>query len=351
MRSPINSNARCFADRVAGRPGPLLRIAAYTVAALLLGCAPADRPAPTVESISIVIPYRAGGGFDRTVRLFAPFFERHLGGEIQVIPENAPGAGGRLGAAKVYRARPDGSVLGIFNLPGFVLPEVLGEEVDYDLRRLSWIGRIESENYALLVAAQSPLRSLEDLRSADELTFLSTGYGSTILAASQIVADRLGNTTAEPVFLTGYTGTAESLVGLIRGDGNLAIAPIESALRYIESGDLRALAVTGETSSLTGVATFDALGYPDLTPLNVQRSIAGPPGIAPEFLEVLRRAFADAVSDPEFQTLASNAGMTLDPTTGADVVAEVEASFSYYERFKSDLGNPGASGRMNRETP
>ena len=77
-------------------------------------------------------------GFDRTVRLFAPFFERHLGGDIPVIPENAAGAGGRLGATKVYRARADGSTLGIFNLPGFVLPEVLGERIDYDLRRLSW---------------------------------------------------------------------------------------------------------------------------------------------------------------------------------------------------------------------
>jgi tripartite-type tricarboxylate transporter receptor subunit TctC len=306
------------------------------------GCTGKDRPARQVESISIVIPYRAGGGFDRTVRLFAPFFERHLGGGIRIMPDNSAGAGGRLGAAKVYRAPTDGSVLGIFNLPGFVLPEVLGETIDYDLRAMSWIGRIESENYVLLVAGDSPFHDLDDIKAADRLTFLSTGYGSTILAASQIVADQLQRSGEPAVFLTGYTGTADSLVGLIRGDGNVAIAPVTSALAYLESGDLRAIAVSGATSTLAGVASFADLGYPDLVPLNVQRSLAGPPGMDPAFLAVLRTAFDAAMADPEFQQMAINAGMTLDPTDGAAVVTEVEASFGYYDRYKAILTNPNS---------
>jgi tripartite-type tricarboxylate transporter receptor subunit TctC len=337
-----------YANRVHGRSPVRLGVVAIVIAALTAGCGDPGGPKPAIESISIIIPYRPGGGFDRTVRLFAPFFERHLGGGITVVPENAAGAGGRLGATKVYRARADGSTLGIFNLPGFVLPEVLGESVDYDLRRLSWVGRLESEDYALLVAASSPIMKLDDLRDTASLTFVSTGYGSTILAASQIVADRLGVEAADAVFLTGYTGTAESLVGLIRGDGNVAIAPIVSALAYIESGDLRALAVTGELSGLPGVATFAELGYPELTPLNVQRSIAGPPGLDPAFLEILRTAFVAAVDDPEFREMAQSVGMTLDPASGAAVVEEVEQSFSYYERFRSNLGNPNSSGRMER---
>jgi len=145
--------------------------------------------------------------------------------------------------------------------------------------------------------------------------------------------------------LTGYTGTAESLVGLIRGDGDVAIAPIVSAQQYVDAGELRALAVTGAGGTLPGVATFADLGYTALAPLNVQRSIAGPPDLDAAFLARLREAFAAAVADPEFARLAVGAGMTLDPATGEQVVAEVEASFSYYERFKSDLGNPNAAGR------
>jgi len=327
------------------RPHSLKLALCFAVLATLgTGCSQSDRPAARVHTITIVIPYRPGGGFDRTVRLFAPFFERHLGGDVVVLPQNAAGAGGRLGATKVYRAAPDGATLGIFNLPGFVLPEVLGERVDYDLRRLSWIGRLESEDYALLVSAGSPIRTLDDLRGERAVTFLSTGYGSTILAASQIVAAQLWGDTIEPVFLTGYTGTAESLVGLIRGDGDVAIAPIVSAQQYIDSGDLRPIAVSGSGAALPGVDSFAALGYPTLAPLNVQRSIAGPPGIDPAEVARLRAAFDAAVDDPEFKRLALAAGMTLDPAPGDVVVGEVEASFGYYERFKSDLGNPNQMG-------
>lgn len=315
-------------------------------AVVLLGCGPVETPSQRVETVSIVIPYRAGGGFDRTVRLFAPFFERELGGGIQVVPENAAGAGGRLGATKVYRSPADGSTLGIFNLPGFVLPEVLGERVDYDLRRLSWIGRLESEDYALLVATAAGLASFDDVRGAEELTFVSTGYGSTILAASQIIADRVRGQSDALVFLTGYTGTAESLVGLIRGDGNVAVAPIASALPYIESGDLRAVAVSGRARALDGVPTFAELGYPELTPLNVQRSLAGPPDMAPAMLADYRAAFAAATADPGFRRMAREAGMTLNPADGEAVIADVEASFTYYERFRSNLSNPNTTAAL-----
>jgi tripartite-type tricarboxylate transporter receptor subunit TctC len=327
------------------------RLTAVLIGIFLIGCSPGNDATQGIDSVTIVIPYRPGGGFDRTVRLFAPFFERHLGGEISVLPENAAGAGGRLGATKVYRAAPDGSTLGIFNLPGFVLPEVLGEAVDYDLRQLSWIGRLESEDYLLLVAATSALHTLDDIRAAERVMFLSTGYGSTILAASQIVADQLSLAGDAPVFLTGYTGTADSLVALIRGDGNVALAPVASAQQYIESGDLRALASTGAARALDGVPTFAELGLPELTPLNVQRSIAGPPGMEPVFVADLRAAFLAAATDPEFERLAQEAGMTLNPTGGEEVVAEVESSFSYYEKFRSDLTNPNVTDRSRADRP
>jgi tripartite-type tricarboxylate transporter receptor subunit TctC len=325
------------------RPRSTSRLLGPLLALTLLACGPRDAPEPVLQTISIVIPYRAGGGFDRSVRLFAPFFAEALGGDVQILPDNAPGAGGRLGATKVFRADPDGSTLGILNLPGFVLPEVLGERIDYDLRRLSWIGRIESEDYVLLVASTSAIRDLETLRGTAQLTFLSTGYGSTVLAASQILADQLQLDREATLYLTGYTGTADSLVGLLRGDGNVALAPISSALPYIESGDLRPLAVTGHPGRLPGVPSFEDLGYADLTPLNVQRALAAPPEMDPTLLETLRTAFLTAVNDPRFRAMAASAGMIVEPTGGEAIEAEVEASFGYYQRYKSDLTNPNTS--------
>jgi tripartite-type tricarboxylate transporter receptor subunit TctC len=292
------------------------------------------------NNISIVIPYRPGGGFDRAVRIFAPYFARQIGDDIRILPRNVPGAGGRRGATTVYRATPDGTTLGIFNLPGFVLPEILGEKVDYDLRELSWIGRLESQDYVLLVPSGSKLYSIEDLHGEREIAFLSTGYGSTVMAASQIAAHGLGLMYKDPIFLAGYTGTADYLVALMRGDGNVALAPVSSAATYIESGHLRPLATSGEDEDLDGVATFANLGLPELTALKVQRSIAGPPNMDLELLNRLRSAFNRAVSDPEFIAVARAARLDLRPLGGEQAAAEVAASFSYYERFRANLANP-----------
>lgn len=308
----------------------------------LVACAPATDEGLDNATISIVVPYRPGGGFDRTVRTFAPFFAQQVGSGVNVIPENVPGAGGQRGATKVYRAKPDGRTLGIFNMPGFVLPEVLGEQVDYDLRKLSWIGRLESQYYVLLVAGTSDLHSLEDVRALEDVTIVATGYGSTALAASQIAAESLQLADEEPIFLAGYAGTADYLVALIRGDGNVAVAPVSSALKYIESGDLRPIAVAGAESTLEGVPTFAELGYPQLTLLDIQRSIAGPPDMDPALLEQLRAAFSRAAADPGFVEAAHNARLDLSPLDGAATAAEVAQSFTFYEAFRTNLANPNA---------
>lgn len=309
-------------------------------ATLLLVCtAAADVPLKS-NNVFIVIPYRPGGGFDVTVRAFAPYFARELGANVNVLPENVPGAGGRLGATTVYRAEPDGLKLGIFNLPGFVLPEIMGEKVAYDLRKLSWIGRLEAQQYLLLVSAKSDIHSIQDLKAQDEILFLSTGYGSTVLAACQIVANQMGLMEKDPIFLAGYAGTADYLVGLMRGDGNVAIAPISSASKYIASGDLRALAVTADTELVEGIPTFAELGYPMLSLLDLQRSIAGPPGMEEEQLAAFREAFSRAVSNPEFRNVAQKAKLELSPLDGDAAARAVEENFRFYEQFRANLGNP-----------
>jgi len=312
----------------------------FTLLILLTGCYSGTDGEFPQKNISIVIPYGPGGGFDTTVRVLAPYFAKQLGGDITILPQNVPGAGGRRGSTMIYRANPDGYTLGIFNLPGFVLPSVLGETVDYDLRQMSWIGRIESQNYVLLVSASSNIHSIDDLMTLEKVSFLSTGYGSTVLAATQIAADVLGLMEMDPIFLTGYPSTSDYLVGLIRGDGNVALSPPSSAANYIESGDLRVLAISGKQSDMEGVPTFSELGYPELTPLNLQRSLAGPPDMDPQLLSQLREAFTRTVNDPEFQVAATKARLDLAPLTGELAAEEVSLSFSFYEKFRANLGNP-----------
>lgn len=291
------------------------------------------------DTVSIIVPYGPGGGFDRAVRGFAPYFSEALGG-ANVITENIPGAGGQRGSTVVARADADGLTLGIFNLPGFALPAILGEEVGYDLRELSWIGRLEADDYVLIVEADSDIQSLDDLIALDDLIITSTGYGSTVLAALQITANQLGLSEKDPIYLSGYGGTTDAIVGLIRGDGQVSMAPVSSVLSYLDSGDVRALAMSGTESLFEGVPTFAEAGYPGLTPLNLQRSIAGPAGIDNATLEQLRSAFMDVVQNEDYLEYARSIGMNMSPMTGAETAGDISSSFEFYERFSTSLENP-----------
>lgn len=318
------------------------RVLLIALLALVWGCGEQTSGEFPEDNISLVIPYGPGGGFDTTARVFAPYFADELGGDITVIPENVPGTGGRRGTTMVYRAEPDGYMIGVFNLPGLVLPAILGEKLDYDLMQFSWLGRVESQDYVLLVQASSDIDTLEDFISEDRITFVSIGYGTTVLAAIQIAAEQLGLMEKDPVFLTGYQGTTDQLVALVRGDGNATISPISTAEQYVRSGNLRPIAVTGEKRSpvFPDTPTFAESGYPGLTPLNVQRSIAAPPGMDPERLKKMRDAFSRVMADPEFQAAAARAKMDLAPLDGERAAEEIAKSFTYYEKFKANLGNP-----------
>lgn len=290
--------------------------------------------------INLVVPYGPGGGFDTAARALAPHLEEALGPNTDVVVLNVSGAGGRRGATQVAMSEPDGRTIGIFNLPGFVLPEMLGESVDYDLTELSWIGRLENQGYALLARGSSDIESLDDLLAQDDIVVTSHGFGATGLAANQIMFSVMGLESKNPIYVGGYSGTTEAMVGAVRGDGDITVSVISTALSYVESGDLTPLAVTGKVRVWEDVPTFEEAGYPELTSINLQRSIAGPPGIPEDRLQILRDAFMTATSDPSFLEAATSMGMEINVLDGEAAGAEVDTSYDLFNRFRDSLKNP-----------
>src|SRR5438270_3255976 len=113
-------------------------------------------PAFPARNIQFVIPYAPGGGFDVYVRVIAPVMENYLPRKVNIVPTNVAGGGGSKVTVQLYRARPDGYSIGIFNIPGaFILQQQQGGAA-YDLAKLAWIGAIGgSDHYAISVSASS----------------------------------------------------------------------------------------------------------------------------------------------------------------------------------------------------
>ena len=288
------------------------------------------------KNIEFVIPFAPGGGFDRTVRLFAPVLEKTLPRKVEVLPRNIAGAGGRKGLATVYRAKPDGHMFAIANMPGAALPAVMGEQVEYDLSKFTWIARLATEEYMLAVPSKSSIRSIDDLKKLGRpVKVPHTDFGSTAYAAAAILASALNF----PVnHLTGYRGTAEYIVATIRGDGDVAVAPVSTLRKFIRAGDMRGLLTAEQKSTLDGVPTIGSLGHPDLTGLAVDRYVLAPPGMPANIVKILSDAFARAAKDPQLIEAAGKTGEPVAFLAANEAKASADRALSLYVKYKSVLG-------------
>ena len=287
------------------------------------------------DDITVIIPYSAGGGFDSYVRGVLPAIQKHLPNSINLIPRNMPGAGGRKGATAIFRARPDGYTIGAFNLPGLLLPHLLEESVGYDLSEVSWLGRISEDRYSIVVASSSNISSVDDLRALGRpILFTVTGVHSSAHAATMITTNVLGLNAR---FITGYEGSQNYVLAVVRGDGDVALGPSTSVRSYTETGDLKVIASLSDISPIEGVDTAADLGKPELANLNVQRMLGGPPNMNAQAHTILSNALAQALVDPQLIEWSNSTGLPLAPLSAEETELNVASQWTLYENYKDIL--------------
>jgi tripartite-type tricarboxylate transporter receptor subunit TctC len=314
----------------------MLRLAFITISAALAILATTSARAEFPEkNIEFVIPFGTGGGFDRAVRLISPYLEQTLPKKVDVLPKNVPGAGGRKGTAQVYRAKPDGYTLAIANVPGIALPALTGEKIEYEIDKFTWLAKIGNAEYIAGVSAKGPYKSIDDLKKLGRpVKCTSTGFGATAYAACQIVAKEMGF----PVqMLGGYKGSAEYVLAVVRGDGDLTLAPIIVMKKFIQAGDIRGVFTTEEKSSVEGVPTIASLGYKSLTGLGVDRYALGPPGLPAPVAKTLSDSLVKAMSNPELAAKAEKTGEPFAPLGIDKAKAAADQSLALYLKYKTEI--------------
>jgi tripartite-type tricarboxylate transporter receptor subunit TctC len=320
---------------VSGMENRMLRsIAAVALAASAMLAPPAWAQYPE-KNIEFLIPFAPGGGFDRTVRLISPFMEKALPKRVEVLPKNVPGAGGRRALGTLYRTKPDGYQIAIMNSPGAAIPVLLGEKVEYDLARFAWVAKIGSEDYMVGVSTNSPIRSIEDLKKLGRpVKIPTTGFGSTAQAAGAVFAEAFG---LKAEHISGYKGTNDYIVGIVRGDGDLALAPVSTFKQFVESGAIRPLMTFEETSSMNGIRTVAQLGHPELSGLAVERYIVAPPGTPENIVKILSDALGQAANNPELKAMAAKTGEPLDYVPSSGAKAAFDKALAIYEKYKTAI--------------
>ena len=290
------------------------------------------------KNIQFIIPYAPGGGFDSYVRFIAPVMEHALPRAVSIVPINVTAGSGARGITQLYRSKPDGYTIGIFDVPGMFIQQALQGSSAYDLSKFAWIGCMgEGERYLVGVGANSPLRTFADLQALSAkraVKFSCTGLEGTATAAAIIGTEVLG---IRRQLITGYRGSSDYIVAAIRGDSDAVISATSTMMRFAKAGQLRILASFEAHSSLPGIPDATSLGKPELDQITVERPVAAPPGTPADIQNILSGALAKALADPKVVAWAKENDIVMRSKTPQEAAALVERQRAFFERWKKVL--------------
>ena len=268
------------------------------------------------KTITWLIPYGPGGGFDLHSRAMVPGLKKALG--VNIIIRNRPGAGGNL----AWAAKPDGYTISTVNIPGAIVSELFDEpKPQYRLKEFSWIGQISAAPYIFAAGVKTPFHKPEDLRKAKEVLITGTGVGGTAWVTEVLTAGAL---KFKHRFILGYPSAPASNMGIVRGEGHARALGLDSPgqMQFIHDGHLRPLWVYLEkrAPAFPNVPTVGELGHPELTVLASHRVVTAPPGMPKDRLEILQNAFNAATKDPDVLARFAQMKARIEPVVGQEWV-------------------------------
>src|ERR687896_160788 len=198
-------------------------VAFGAAAALLAGCSGgADEAAAGAtpgceplagETVSLVVPYEPGGGYDSYARLLAPYLEDETGATIAV--ENQPGAGGLLALNNLLTERPDGTTIAIMNGVGAGGSSIAGADgAQFSLGDFTYIGRVVSEPPLIVTSATGPYQTFDAVRAAHGFRWGSTGPGAEDYVTASLLNSVFG---IDAQVATGFPGSGETELAMLQG--------------------------------------------------------------------------------------------------------------------------------------
>lgn len=259
--------------------------------------APTSNNWPT-QPIRLVVPFPPGGSVDTVARTLAPVLSEKLG--QPVIIENKPGASSVLGARHVQQATPDGYTL-LFNASLQIANPLLLDTANYDSQKdFTPVSEVGALPQLVVVRHDSPYRTLQDLISAakkepGKLTWAIAAYG----AAGHLACELINQQADVNMEVIPYKGGGPALIDLMGGQVTAMTEPMASAYPHVQSGKLRALAVTTSQrlDALPGVPTVAEVGYTGFD-MPSWYGIWAPANTPNSIVEKIYHATKQALSEP-----------------------------------------------------
>ena len=284
------------------------------------------------KPITLVVTYPPGGGADAMARLIAPKMGEALG--QTVVVENRAGASGQIGAAAVAKANPDGYTL-MLDASSFSVNPSLYPKLPYDsLKAFQPIGVVALFPNVVLVNANFPAKNMAELTSAarkskDAVSYASSGNGS-----AQHLAGALFESAAKVDMIhVPYKGGGPALNDVIGGQVPLFFGNLASTLQHVQSGKLKALAVTSGKRSpiLPDVPTLSEEGLKG-TEIYEWNAVFSPANTPEPVMKKLAAAFQQALDAPEVKARVAQLGGELQKSSPEQARAFIEQQINLWGR-------------------
>ena len=275
--------------------------------------------------ISLVVPFPPGGPSDALARAVAQRMTTQLG--QQVIIDNAPGAGGTIGLAKVVKAPADGYTLGFGTLGTHVANVALYKKLPYDpITDFEPVGLAGTAPMILVARANLPANNLKEFvawlqANPKRASYASAGLGS----ISHFGCVMLLSALKQEVTHVPYKGVAPAMNDLMGGQTDFMCDQTTTALPQVAGGKIKAIAVISSQPlpQLPRVQTVAQAGYGDVN-VRSWNAIFAPKGTPAAVMQRLNAALAAATADPELRRQMQTVGVEL-PTAQTVTPATVSA--------------------------
>lgn len=291
------------------------------------------------KTIRLVAGTPAGSVYDLYARMVAQVIPKHIPGTPNIIVQNMPGVASMVAANYIYSvAKPDGLTIGSIQ-PALYFDQLVGrKEVQFDWQKFSWIGNTTVSHHLLYMRADTPYKTIEDIRKAAVPPKCGAeGTASSAYYLPKLLEETIG---AKFAVVTGYNSGTDVDLAVERGEVQCRAFTIaaffarEPFHTWRKKGLVRVIIQTGKKrdASLPDVPTLPELmdqhktsdsarrlATVILAANEIGRPIIATPGIPVDRLKILREAFMKSVYDPELLDDAKKKRLELDPVSGEEL--------------------------------
>lgn len=312
--------------------------AGLLAAGLVVPATAQDYPTQTIK---MIISFGPGGGSDIIGRIIAQRMQEKLG--KPVVVENRAGAGGMIGNEMVANSPKDGYTLGVMTA-GQIIAPVMTKAPRYDtLKAFDGIGQIATAGLLIVTRPDYPAKDVKDIVAAakanpGKLNFASPGYGATQHLAAELFKQVAGINAQLVQFRT----SGEALAALLASQVDVLFDTITALLGQVESGQVRALAVTGKdrfpaTPNVPAAIESGVVPGYDVT---TWYGLFGPRRMPKPVVAKLNRTLNEIIAEPAVGERLTKAGVVVKGSTPEEFDAFMAGEYAKWTRVREAANLP-----------